>query len=72
MRQAHTLKERTNSTARHESVKQVIEKPIITAREALKAAFAPGSKHKPDAKKMLEYSRRLHVKIDSYLMMVTI
>jgi hypothetical protein len=31
-----------------------------------------GSKHKPDAKKMLEYARKLHVKIDSYLMMVTI
>lgn len=45
---------------------------VETAIKALKAAFAPGSKHKPDAKKMLEYARKLHVKIDSYLMMVTI
>lgn len=44
---------------------------VETAIKALKAAFAPGSKHKPDAKKMLEYARKLHVKIDSYLMMVT-
>ena len=44
---------------------------VETAIKALKAAFAPGSKHKPDPKKMLEYARRLHVKIDSYLMMVT-
>jgi predicted transcriptional regulator of viral defense system len=44
---------------------------VETAIKALKAAFAPGSKHKPDAKKMLDYARKLHVKIDSYLMMVT-
>lgn len=44
---------------------------VETAIKALKAAFASGSKHKPDAKKMLEYARKLHVKIDSYLMMVT-
>ncbi|MFZ4402951.1 MAG: hypothetical protein ACOYOK_02515 [Pseudobdellovibrionaceae bacterium] len=44
---------------------------IETAIKALKYTFAPGSKNKPDAKKMLEYARKLHVKIDSYLIMVT-
>ncbi len=44
---------------------------VENAIKALKAAFAPGSKHRPDPKKMLDYARKLHVKIDSYLMMVT-
>ena len=44
---------------------------IETSIKALKMAFAPGSKHKPDTKKMMAYARKLRVKIAPYLMMVT-
>ena len=44
---------------------------VEAAIKALKEAFGPQRKQKPDLKKLADYAKILRVKIDPYLLMVT-
>jgi predicted transcriptional regulator of viral defense system len=44
---------------------------VEAAIKALKEAFKPQRKQKPDLKKLAEYAKRLRVKMEPYLLMVT-
>lgn len=44
---------------------------IEAAIKALKEAFKPHNKNKPDLRKLAEYARKLRVKIQPYILMVT-
>ena len=44
---------------------------VEAAIKALREAFKPARKQKPDLKKLADYAKQLRVKIDPYLLMVT-